>query len=88
MKKGSNVIMRRSDQSSITIPFERSFRRVGADAQPQDAKKLQEFQFCGCGWPHHMLIPHGTTSGMSFDLFVMISNYADDRIPGLKAYNE
>lgn len=27
-----------------------------------------------------MLIPKGSTSGMKFDLFVMISNYDDDRV--------
>lgn len=27
-----------------------------------------------------MLIPKGTASGMKFDLFVMISNYEDDRV--------
>lgn len=77
---GQNDIRRRSDQSSITIPYERSFRRIGSQFQPTDADDLAQFQFCGCGWPAHMLVPKGTSEGARFDVFVMISNYADDSI--------
>lgn len=72
--------MRRSDESNITIPFERSFRALGTAAQPTDPTSLSRFQFCGCGWPQHMLVPKGTVEGMPFDLFVMISNYDDDNV--------
>lgn len=77
---GTNNISRRSDDSSVTIPFERSFRAVGAAAQPTDAAQLAQFRFCGCGWPQHMLIPKGTPEGMNFDLFAMVSNYTDDTV--------
>ncbi|XP_075147708.1 phenoloxidase 2-like [Haematobia irritans] len=77
---GKNTIRRRSDESSVTIPFERSFRRVGESYQPKDAQELAKFQFCGCGWPDHLLLPKGKPEGMAFDLFVMISDYADDSV--------
>lgn len=77
---GPNEIRRRSDQSSVTIPYERSFRRIGSKFQPSDEEDLAQFRFCGCGWPQHMLVPKGTAEGSRFDVFVMISNYADDRI--------
>ncbi|XP_075147710.1 phenoloxidase 2-like [Haematobia irritans] len=77
---GKNTIRRRSDESSVTIPFERSFRRVGEKHQPKDATELSKFQFCGCGWPDHLLIPKGKPEGMTFDLFVMISDYANDAV--------
>lgn len=34
----------------------------------------------GCGWPAHMLIPKGLPEGLACDVFVMISNYNDDRV--------
>ncbi|XP_061391535.1 phenoloxidase 2-like [Musca vetustissima] len=77
---GKNTIRRRSDESSVTIPFERSLRRVGPSAQPTEANALAAFQFCGCGWPDHLLLPKGRPEGMTFDLFVMISDYANDAV--------
>ncbi|XP_073819928.1 phenoloxidase 2-like [Musca autumnalis] len=77
---GRNTIRRRSDESSVTIPFERSLRRVGPSAQPTNANDLAAFQFCGCGWPDHLLLPKGKPEGMTFDLFVMISDYTNDAV--------
>lgn len=80
MQPGPNEIRRRSDQSSVTIPYERSFRRIGKGNEPTRAAELSQFQFCGCGWPQHMLLPKGTADGTRFDVFVMISNYDLDRV--------
>lgn len=77
---GPNTIRRRSDESSVTIPYERSFRRIGSNFQPTGQAELSQFQFCGCGWPQHMLVPRGTPEGARYDVFVMISNMADDRV--------
>lgn len=66
-------------QSSVTIPFERSFRDWDTN-RPQGGNELAEFNFCGCGWPHHMLIPKGTAEGFQCQLFVMISNYSNDHV--------
>ena len=75
-----NVISRDSASSSVTIPYERSFRKVGATNQPTDGRLLEEFRFCGCGWPDHMLLPKGSAEGMVFDLFVMISDFEADKV--------
>lgn len=80
MIPGANDIRRHSEQSSVTIPYERSFRRVGSQDQPTNPEDLNQFQFCGCGWPQHMLLPKGTVSGSTFNIFVMISNYEQDRV--------
>lgn len=80
MNPGQNEVRRRSEASSITIPYERSFRRIGSQFQPSDLNDLSQFQFCGCGWPQHMLLPKGTSDGTKYDLFVMISDYEKDRI--------
>lgn len=77
---GVNSIRRRSDQSSVTIPYQRSFRRIGSQFQPTDAAELAQFRFCGCGWPEHMLIPKGTPEGAIYDIFVMVTNFNDDTV--------
>lgn len=79
MKQGQNTITRSSTQSSVTIPFERTFRDLDIN-RPTGGDNLAQFNFCGCGWPQHMLIPIGSAEGYSCQLFVMISNYADDRV--------
>ncbi|XP_016947552.1 phenoloxidase 2 [Drosophila biarmipes] len=77
---GVNTIRRQSTESSVAIPFERSFRPIGADYQPKAADELARFRFCGCGWPQHLLLPKGSAQGMLFDLFVMISDYSQDAV--------
>lgn len=79
VRSGQNTITRSSMQSSVTIPFERSFRDWDTN-RPQGGNELAEFNFCGCGWPHHMLIPKGTAEGFQCQLFVMISNYSNDHV--------
>ncbi|XP_067015429.2 phenoloxidase 1 [Anabrus simplex] len=75
LKPGDTEIHRQSTESSITIPFEQTFRRL-----PRNSEQNAEFNFCGCGWPQHMLIPKGWPEGMPCQLFVMISNYKDDKV--------
>ncbi|KAG5668817.1 hypothetical protein PVAND_016740 [Polypedilum vanderplanki] len=77
LRPGQNTLKRRSVQSTVTIPYERTFRNL--DARPTGNQE-QAFNFCGCGWPHHMLIPKGTPQGLQSVLFVMISNYEQDRV--------
>ncbi|XP_034477320.1 phenoloxidase 2 [Drosophila innubila] len=80
---GENTVRRQSTDSSVAIPFERSFRAVGANYQPTAADELARFRFCGCGWPQHLLLPKGKPEGMVFDLFVMISDYSNDSVQQL-----
>ncbi|XP_034653505.1 phenoloxidase 2 [Drosophila subobscura] len=77
---GENTVRRQSTESSVAIPFERSFRPIGAAYQPKAADELARFRFCGCGWPQHLLLPKGNAQGMLFDLFVMISDYSQDSV--------
>lgn len=78
---GDNLIRRNSTDSSLTIPFERTFRDVDTNRPRDETVESEQFNLCGCGWPQYMLIPKGLPGrGMPVDLFVMISNYADDRI--------
>lgn len=81
MNPGVNTIVRRSDQSSVTIPYERTFRAVGTTATPKDENALAQFRFCGCGWPQHMLVPKGAPGpGVQFDIFAMVSDFSQDTV--------
>ncbi|XP_052895805.1 phenoloxidase 8-like [Anopheles moucheti] len=73
---GENRIIRHSEQSSVTIPYERTFRRVDASNMPGS----ESFRFCNCGWPAHMLLPKGHPDGQPFELFIMVSDYKDDAV--------
>ncbi|XP_016984437.1 phenoloxidase 3-like [Drosophila rhopaloa] len=77
---GQNTFTRNSTDSSVTIPFERTFRNLDSNRGARNSPEEQENYFCGCGWPNHMLVPMGRAEGMSFDLFVMVSNYENDRV--------
>lgn len=76
MNPGENLIRRRSTDSSLTIPFERTFRNLEV-GQPGDE---EQFNFCGCGWPQHMLVPKGTEGGLQCDLFCMVTDYNIDHV--------
>jgi tyrosinase len=80
VRAGQNVITRDSRFSAVTIPFERSFRDLESGKPPSNAsgQVQDQFNFCGCGWPQHMLIPKGSPEGYPSVLFAMISNYQTD----------
>ncbi|XP_046607726.1 phenoloxidase 1-like [Neodiprion virginianus] len=79
LRPGKNIIERRSDESSVTIPFERTFRNLDEN-RPVGGDSLAQFNFCGCGWPQHMLIGKGSREGFPVTLFVMVSDINGDRI--------
>ncbi|XP_050296602.1 phenoloxidase 1-like [Anthonomus grandis grandis] len=79
LKQGENSIVRQSTDSSVTIPFERTYRDLDTSS-PVNQQAVSQFNFCGCGWPQNMLIPKGTAEGFVCQLFIMISNINDDAI--------
>ncbi|CAG9854814.1 unnamed protein product [Phyllotreta striolata] len=78
LNPGRNTVTRASTDSSVTIPFERTYRNLDAN-RPVGGDNLARFNMCGCGWPQNLLIPKGN-EGFMAQLFVMISNYSDDRV--------
>ncbi|XP_073947872.1 phenoloxidase subunit 1-like isoform X2 [Choristoneura fumiferana] len=80
LRPGNNTIRHRSTESSVTIPYERTFRNQERRPGDPGSTEAAEFDFCGCGWPHHMLLPKGTAQGYKMVLFVMVSNWMEDRI--------
>lgn len=85
MKPGQNIIERKSTESSVTIPFERTFRNVDEN-RPISGDSLDQFNFCGCGWPQHLLVPKGKEEGFPMDLFIMISDYTGDAVSTFYTY--
>ncbi|XP_065201970.1 phenoloxidase 1-like [Planococcus citri] len=79
LKSGANTITRRSVESSVTIPYEQTFRNLSTRPAAGSAEEAA-YNFCGCGWPHHMLIAKGHSGGFPCELFVMISNYDNDSV--------
>ncbi|XP_045539351.1 phenoloxidase subunit 1 [Papilio machaon] len=80
LNAGTNTIRRRSVESSVTIPYERTFRNQSNRQGTAGTAQAAQFDFCGCGWPHHMLIPKGTPEGYPVVVFAMVTNWDDDKI--------
>ncbi|EDS29448.1 prophenoloxidase [Culex quinquefasciatus] len=80
LRPGSNRIRRRSTESTVTIPFERTFRNLDVGRPEAGTPQEEAFNFCGCGWPAHMLVPKGLPEGFPTELFVMVSDYEEDRV--------
>ncbi|CAG5047394.1 unnamed protein product [Parnassius apollo] len=80
LNAGNNTVRRRSLDSSVTIPYERTFRSQSDRPGDPGSAEAAQFDFCGCGWPHHMLIPKGTPAGYPMVLFAMVTNWDEDRI--------
>ncbi|XP_049851220.1 phenoloxidase 1-like isoform X2 [Schistocerca gregaria] len=73
---GTNRFERPSVQSTVTVPIERTFINLNSS----DPTNSDGFVYCGCGWPHHMLVPKGKPEGLAAELFVMVSDYAKDHV--------
>lgn len=80
LNAGTNIIRRASKDSTVTIPYERTFRSLTIETPQAGTKAESEFNYCGCGWPAHMLIPRGTPQGFDCELFVMVSDYEQDKV--------
>lgn len=81
VNNGSNTITRNSIQSSITVPFEQTFRSLDNRPPTDNTPEQEEFNFCGCGYPDHLLVPKGLQGeGLQAELFVMITDFQSDRV--------
>lgn len=78
MQPGPNRITRRSTDSALTIEIPQSYSQL--NQTKQDRIKERPRTYCGCGWPHHLLLPKGTERGLPFDLFVMLTNGDEDYV--------
>nr|AGE48302.1 prophenoloxidase [Callinectes sapidus] len=82
LKPGPNHILQSSTSSSITNSNDFTFRDLEKQPNPDDPGAPENFlfNFCGCGWPQHMLLPRGKQEGMAFELFVMVTDWSQDKV--------
>ena len=79
MRSGESTIIRRSTESRVTIPLDQVFPDPTIENSGELTPGAAE-NYCGCGWPYHMLLPRGSRGGFNMQLFVMISDYEQDRV--------
>nr|CAZ66716.1 hemocyanin subunit 6 [Pandinus imperator] len=72
---GQSLIARNHKESSVTISKIRTFNELKGGAGLDHAN-----EYCSCGWPEYMLVPRGHHRGMVFQLFVMLTDYEQDKI--------
>lgn len=80
VKRGKNEFTRSSLESSVTIPHEITYRNLDGNRTVTSSNEQAAFNFCGCGWPQNMLIAKGSPEGFPCQLFVMVSNGANDQV--------
>ena len=85
---GKHLITRSSLDSSVTKPPVETYadikKKIGASPEggsslaTESGCRCRSKRYCECGWPQRMLLPRGKASGMNFDLFVMVTDWAAD----------
>ncbi|XP_021958307.1 hemocyanin E chain [Folsomia candida] len=74
IQPGRNVLTRHSQNSSLTAEWPESV----PDMRDDIAAGVDDRVNCECDYPHHLLLPKGLEGGMTFDLFVMITDASQD----------
>ncbi len=75
---GTKVVIARPDTEASVIkrPAETSPAAVSSGTPTS-----REEQYCDCGWPYTLLLPRGTSDGMTYRLMVMCTDGAIDEVP-------
>ncbi|CAG8580267.1 2571_t:CDS:2 [Gigaspora rosea] len=73
-KSGETIISHAAELSSV---IRKLVQKVFDDTPGDDFDN----NYCGCSWPCHLLLPHGTREGMKFKLFVFILDWNVDKVP-------
>lgn len=68
------VIFRPARQSSVV----RKPARRPSEPRPQLPPGSVDRNYCDCGWPYHLLLPRGTSGGMTFRMLVMLTDWQAD----------
>merc|ERR1712212_1070994 len=82
LSAGANHVVRKSSESSVTVPDVPSFRTIMEETdlalESGQAFDMQEYER-SCGIPNRILLPKGKTDGMKFYLAVYVSDGSQDR---------
>nr|QCC26459.1 hexamerin 3 precursor [Lepidocampa weberi] len=87
LKQGQNVIRRGSMESSIVKKETETFRQLYQkveEAIKNGEKYSEQKTVSNCGWPLHLLLPKGTKEGQKYTLYVVVTDYQEDRVPNTK----
>ncbi|ODN00731.1 Hemocyanin A chain [Orchesella cincta] len=83
---GENAIVRKSSESSVTIPdplSTRALRKLVDDAIAGTTSLEVDKDYRHCGVPDRLLLPKGKENGMKYTLFVMLSDFDEDKVNDL-----
>lgn len=73
-----NRVVVRDDKESTVIRRPAFEPEHVTDLHYPQANDHEDFGFCECGWPYHMLVPRGSVAGMRFALLAIITK---DELP-------
>jgi hypothetical protein len=88
LKTGQNIIRRSSMESTIVKKEVETFRELIKNAEEQQNSDVTTKIHSHCGWPMHLLLPKGTQAGEKYTLFVVITDYEQDKVPNTKIPEE
>jgi len=83
---GENAIVRKSSESSVTIPdpiSTKALHKLVDDAIAGTETLEVDKDVRHCGVPDRLLIPKGKESGMKYTLFVMLTDFEEDKVNDL-----
>jgi hypothetical protein len=83
---GDNTILRKSSESSVSIPDRTStrlLRKQVKEALEGTTPMTVDKDYRHCGQPDRMLLPKGRVNGMPYTLVVMITNWDTDKVTDL-----
>jgi len=92
LKVGQNLIRRASSESSLVKKEVETYRemmqKVEQEIQNGGQQEYTNKVHSHCGWPLHLLLPKGTQQGEKYTLYVMLSDYEQDRVPNTQIPKE
>jgi len=85
---GANTIVRKSSESSVTVPDSVSFEALiekadAAVSAGQEASGMESFSR-NCGIPDRLLLPKGNEQGLEFALWALVSDGSHDHTDSFK----
>lgn len=84
VQPGINHLHRKSMDSSLTRQFPKSKKELRKMVLENKTEIYSNESTCG--FPHHLLLPKGTTSGMKFDLVLFITKSEGDNTDNIPAW--
>ncbi|XP_046492976.1 hemocyanin A chain-like [Neodiprion pinetum] len=88
LESGENTILRKSSESSVTIPDQISTKKLWdrVEAGIQGAATVEvDKDHRHCGYPDRLLLPKGKPEGMPFTLYVILTDFDQEKVNDIAA---